>query len=77
MTVDLSEFHSRRRPTGKRCALKVARDDMNEEQLAKLNAALEEMDISSRVISEVLDRWGYIVGPQSISRHRRQECACD
>jgi len=46
-------------------------DDLSEKQRDDLNDALKDREISSRVISTVLEGWGFKVSDGQIARYRR------
>lgn len=47
----------------------------DDEQRAKLDAALADENIGARAISVVLQRWGYTVNPEQIRHYRRRSVA--
>lgn len=47
----------------------------DDEQRAKLDAALADRDISARVVSVVLQRWGYAISPDQVAHYRRRYLA--
>jgi hypothetical protein len=47
----------------------------SDEQRAKLDDALADRNISARVISVVLQRWGYEVSPDQVAHYRRRYLA--
>lgn len=47
----------------------------SDEQRAKLDGALADRNISARVISVVLQRWGFEVSPDQVAHYRRRYLA--
>ena len=73
--VDLSEFlHNPR----KVCIFGRLLEGLAEPERRKVEAALakDKDEIPHARIAEVLGRWGYEMGPQSIGYHRRGKCGC-
>ena len=73
--VDLSEFVNRR--PGPPCRVGEAFKKLDEEQQAKLQAALDTKKITTATIRRVFEGWlGTKFNPSSFQRHRDGDCAC-
>ena len=84
MTMDLSEFETVSGPRGPRCGVQIAIGRLEAKDQAKLKEALrrvkdtpEHRRIKNTEIAKWLKDHGVPLSPMSVSRHRRQECACD
>jgi len=51
------------------------RTAFTDEEREKLDAALADRSLSARVISVVLQRWGYEISPDQVSHYRRRYLA--
>lgn len=51
------------------------RTAFSDEQRSKLDDALADRSLSARVISVVLQRWGYDISPDQVSHYRRRYLA--
>lgn len=69
---DLSEFFDGPQP----CKVGRLRLEMDEEQLAKLEAAFARQDISHGRIADVVTKWGFPVSTNTILKHRKGNCGC-
>lgn len=84
MPMDLSEFEMQSAPRGPRCTIHNAYGRLSAEDQVKLTEALGRMKdtpeyrrIKNSEIAKWLKDHGISISPMSVSRHRRQECACD
>ena len=48
------------------------KQDLTEQQLSDLDDALNDRDIQPKVIMTVMERWGYTVSHNQISRERQR-----
>lgn len=74
--TDLSEMRTLSRARGASCWYQAATITMQAEDLAVLRAGIDDTTISAATISRWLRTRGIKVGGNSISRHRRSDCAC-
>jgi len=74
MEIDLSEF---RRKKDTRCVIGRAFDSLIGEDVAKLQAAMKEQDISNPEIVEWLKKRNLITANESVRKHRTSRCRCD
>ena len=74
MTVDLSEFQTVAKPRPCKVARSIA--EMDSEQRAKIEAALEERSITGVKIAEVATSWGFPISDTTVIHHRKGKCAC-
>ena len=74
MEIDLSEF---RRKKDTRCVIGRAFDSLIGEDVAKLQAAMKEPDISNIAIEVWLKTRGITTTYTSVGTHRRGRCRCD
>jgi hypothetical protein len=71
--MDLSEFYEDKlRP----CLFSRVTKDLNKDDLAKLDAALEEAEIAVSSIDRWLQKHGIKISNATIRRHRKKECDC-
>jgi hypothetical protein len=74
MTIDLSEFE-RKRDT--RCVIGKFRDELDEADREKLDAALDADHISLIAIADWLQKRGLKTSPATVRTHRLSRCRCD
>jgi len=84
MTMDLSEFETQSPPRGPRCSIHSAYERLSADDRVKLTEALSRTKDTPqyrRIKNIEIAKWlrdrGVSISPMSVSRHRRQECACD
>ena len=61
------------------CNVAVLRDEMDDNDLASFDAAMDDAEgVPSKAIDRAIKRGGYeaIVGRIAIRKHRRRECVC-
>lgn len=75
---DLSEFFKYSRPKKKPCPVAVAKQLLDDDDVAKLDAALKnELGlITTSAVREWLKARGHVVTDASVSVHRRGVCSC-
>ena len=74
--VDLSDFAPIHK--GPVCAVSLALEILEGEQLEKSEAALEASHIQHKRIADKMTEWaGIKVTPESAARHRKHDCSCD
>jgi hypothetical protein len=64
------------RMTGKPCSVGVLLNHLDGEELEALEAMLYRLGWSQRRIYDACLEEGYVIGEQSINRHRSQGCRC-
>ena len=73
--VDLSEFEEMR--PGSKCSVPKVLAKLDEEQLEKALAAMENQTTSHSAIARVFSNWTDTkVSPSTIGRHRNKTCQC-
>lgn len=74
---DLSEFMAETVKHGPSCTMVAVIDSLDDEQQAKLGAALSEGSIPSTAIARVVSRWtDSKISAPTVRRHRKGECGC-
>lgn len=69
---DIQEAQSK--PT--RCPVAKAMEAMSEEDAAAMQSALDDPSIEHVVLTSVLNKNGYKVGPRAVGNHRDSRCSC-
>jgi hypothetical protein len=64
------------RMTGKPCSVGALLDRLDGDELEALEAMLYKLGWSQRRIYDACTAEGYVIGEQSINRHRSQGCRC-
>jgi len=59
------------------CSVEILLNQLEADDRADLETALEDVMIQATVIARVLDRKGHKLPAASIARHRRGACACE
>lgn len=72
----MDEFRAEPVRTGTFCRVKIVRDSMTVDDLVDLDDAMRDPSITAAAIERVLKRKGIELSANSITRHRRRECAC-
>lgn len=75
---DLTEFYDPAvNPNrGSKCGVLLAFNAVTDEQADKLRAALASEAIPHATVARVVTGWGCRLTAESVSRHRKKECAC-
>lgn len=60
----------------RRCSVVVILESMDESDAADLTSAMADPGISHVAIVRALDKRGFHLDDQALSRHRRNVCAC-
>lgn len=76
MALSLDDFAGRKHK-GPRCTVSVILGALDAKDRDVLEAALADPDIQSSQIAKVLTDNGHKIGDGTVSKHRRQGCACD
>lgn len=74
MIIDL--IREETQPIGPTCKIKLILDRMDKQERKELLEALATAEFTSAAISRALNRAGYEIRPDGISRHRRHDCTC-
>lgn len=61
---------------GPRCTVALVLGQLAPDDAADLEVALESPEVTAKAIARVLAEDGHNIGAQSVSRHRRRDCAC-
>lgn len=72
--VDLSEFDAENGPPVQRMKLELIMDELDDDRLSKLQAALSDRTYTSAAIARVLVSWGFEISPDSVQTWRRRKC---
>jgi hypothetical protein len=64
------------RSRGPLCSVRVARDEMDEDDRKLLDEWLADRRVPATRITRILVTAGYKVGSDAVSRHRNGECGC-
>mgnify|MGYP003327818511 FL=1 len=64
-------------PNKEKCAVALVRAQLNETDLATLNAALANPTVSAAAIARALTDIGFPTKQHTMTRHRRNDCSCD
>lgn len=62
---------------GPTCKVRLILDKMDKQDRKELTEALLDPAFTSAAISRALNRAGFDIRPDSISRHRRRDCTCE
>lgn len=76
MAWSLDEFTAASRPYRPVCSVAKVLEVLDEKDAAVLRAALANPDVTAAAIEAVLGANGHTVRQSTVSRHRRQRCAC-
>ena len=74
MAVDVSEYLTEKVHRGPKCTFALL--EMDADERANLDAALEMTAITSRMISDALAKKGYTINIGTVRRHRAGDCTC-
>ena len=72
----LDEFRNEPTRTGTLCRVHQIREQLGTQDLCDLDDAMKDLTITAAAIERVLGRKGFKLSANSITRHRRRECAC-
>lgn len=75
--VSTQRFKQRQKQLS-RCWYRRALEQLSADHMAELDAALADLEITSKTISDVLaEEFDFVIASRTISAHRNRECRCE